>query len=123
MLCSRSAATMCVPARRSGVEPCSGRLRSGEGLAKEFRPLGAHTQEDVLAVLLDPVDLIYVGRVVLANPALHDIPCLVAEAVDRVIAFVTEERVRTAIAVDAVVAIPANHRVVASSSVEQVRTC
>src|SRR5918996_2361161 len=39
MLCTRSAATTCVPAKRSGVEPCSGRLRSGEGLAKESRPL------------------------------------------------------------------------------------
>ena len=39
MLCTSSAATTCVPARRSGVEPCSGRLRSGEGLAKESRPL------------------------------------------------------------------------------------
>src|SRR5215216_4836613 len=77
-------------------------------------------QEDVFAVVLDPVDLIYVARVVFALPALHNILSPVPAAVDRVIAFVTEEHVRTGIAVYAVVTFSANHRVVTSSCVEHV---
>ena len=86
-------------------------------------PLGApdaDKQEDVFAVILDAVDLIYVGCVGLAKPALHDITRLIPGAVDRIVALVTEELVRAGIAVYAVVAIPANHRVVASAGVEQV---
>jgi NDP-sugar pyrophosphorylase family protein len=37
-LCSSRATTMCVPARSSGGAPCSGRLRSGDGLGKASRP-------------------------------------------------------------------------------------
>src|SRR5215216_6928863 len=77
-------------------------------------------QEDMFAVVLDPVDLIYVGRVVFALPALHNILSPVPGAVDRVIVFITEEHVSTGIAVYAVVTFSANHRVVASSGVEHV---
>src|SRR5215204_1895807 len=78
------------------------------------------TQEDVFAVLLDPVGLIDVGCVVVALPALDNILSPVPDTVDRVIAFVTEEHVSTGIAVYAVVTFSTNHRVVASASVEHV---
>src|SRR5918998_3316868 len=85
--------------------------------------LGANKQEHGFAIVLDAVDLIDVGRIVLAKPTLHNIHCLVPGAVDRVIAVVTEEHVRTGIAVYAVVTVSANHRVVACPSVEHVRGC
>src|SRR5215218_10831648 len=88
-------------------------------------PLGgapsAHSQEDVFAVLLDPVFLIDVGRVGLATPALDNIPYPVP-GVYRVVALVTEEPVRTGIAIYAVVTLSADYRVVASPGVEDVRT-
>src|SRR5215203_360405 len=97
------------------------------GLRIRSPPLGgapsAHTQEDVFAVLLDPVDLIDVGRVFLAMAALHDIPYPVPGAVDCVVFVVAVERVSTGIAVYAVVTVSANHRVVASPGVKDVRTC
>src|SRR5215216_502486 len=95
----------------------------GLGLCLLLWTLLADKQEDVFAVLLDPVDLIDVGRVRGALPALHNVFYPITGAVDRVVAFLTEELVGTGIAIYVVVTSPANHRVVASPGVEQVRSC
>src|SRR3712207_5323467 len=106
-----------------------GALRSSPPLEEEEEEallllllLLADAQEDCFAVVVDAVDLVDVGSVV-ASAAVHNILCPVPNAVDRVLAEVAQERVRTGIAVYGVVAFPAKHRVVANAGVEQVRGC
>ena len=85
--------------------------------------LGADKQEHIFAIVLDAVDPIDVSPVSVALPALDNIALPVPSAVDSVIAFLTEEHVRTCIAVYAVVTISTNHRVVACPGVQHVRGC
>src|SRR3712207_1098854 len=107
---------ICVPSHTERAPGCSNLpLGACVPLLPQEEALLAHTQEDGFAVVVDAVDLIYVGSVV-ASAAVHNILCSVPEAVDRVLAEVAEERVGTGIAVYVVVTFPAEHRVVGSAA-------